>query len=80
MDATQLCAAVRQVLAESGGSFYGLEPAMQALLQAAAERALCSGADVASPTIVSIIQAVPLLNGSSYTRVLDRVLIGMLLV
>jgi hypothetical protein len=66
-----LSSALQQVMAASGG-FKQLDPAWQALLQAAAERLVLAGADATSMPVLRTIQSVPLMSGNSYTRVLTE--------
>jgi hypothetical protein len=58
-------------MAASGG-FKQLDPAWQALLQAAAERLVLVEADATLAPVLRTIQTVPLMHGSSYTRVLTE--------
>jgi hypothetical protein len=74
--ARDLAIALQQVIAESGGTFEGLEPVWQALLQAAAELLVRSGASVTSGPVVGAVQAVPLLSADSYSTLLRRQLSG----
>jgi hypothetical protein len=78
---------IQEIIKASGGTFNGLEPAMQALLQAAAERVVYCPSDTRqrvapavmlgaalSPAAVSVSKSVPLLLADSYSHLLGGVL------
>lgn len=68
---------MQQIILESGGSFGKLEPAMQAVVQAAAMSVVqCPVAKANSAPVVGLLPVVPLLTAQGYSQVFDQLLTG----
>jgi hypothetical protein len=68
---------LQQIVSESGGSFQELEPAMQAIVQAAATAVVTSPHIPAGSCLVSgLLPVVPLLTAEGYSTLLDDLLTG----
>jgi hypothetical protein len=71
----QVINVVQQIVAESGGSFQKLEPAMQAIVQAAAAAVVeCPGIRADSAPFLGLLPVVPLLTAWGYSLILDELL------
>lgn len=68
--------ALSHVIAESGTTFAQLQPAVQALLQAAADLLVRLAPDASAAAVLITVQAVPLLSCESYSALLQRQLSG----
>jgi hypothetical protein len=71
---------VQQIIAESGGSYQKLEPAVQAVVQAAAIAVVeCPGIWANPAPVLGLLPVVPLPTAWSFSLVLDRLLTSELM-
>jgi hypothetical protein len=76
MDVTAASNICQQIVAESGGSFRDLEPAIQAMLQTIASRLVMSPCVLAnSAPVLGLLPVVPLLASRAYWRLLDDLIL-----
>jgi hypothetical protein len=74
-DAMHVIIVEQQIIAESGGSYQKLEPAVQAIVQAAAIAVVeCPGIWAHPAPVLGLLPMVPLPTAWSYSLVLDRLL------
>lgn len=68
---------IQRIVRESGGVFADLQPAVQALLQAAAKRIIrAPDAIPGLPAISTLLSVVPLLHAADYDHLLTQCLAG----
>lgn len=73
-----MCCWVIQQLLSTSGSFFALEPAVQAYVQATAKRLVCfPGISLHMPAVLVLVATVPLLHAKDYEHVLDMPSAGM---
>jgi hypothetical protein len=70
--------AVQQIVVESGGSFEKLEPAMQAIVQAASTWLVeaCQHVRANSAPVLQLLPVVPLMTSHAYSLLLEQLLTG----
>lgn len=70
--------AAQQIVVESGGSFKKLEPAMQAIVQAASTWLVvaCSHIRATCAPVLQLLPVVPLLTSQAYSLLLEQLLTG----
>jgi len=77
LDAVRGSHVIQKIVRESGGVFADLQPAVQALLQAAAKRMIrAPDASPCLPAISTLLSTVPLLHAADYDLLITQCLSG----